>query len=312
MSTMRTNHHSTLALLVVSTVLSWGMAAHAEGTAAAADTLFDRGRDALAKGDLDTACASFRASDQLEAAAGTRLNLGDCEERRGKVASAWEAFRATLPKLPPGDPRIAIAEARIRNLEHRLPRLTLTLAPGVPRDTIVREGDVTIGAAATFGIALPLDPGMHHLNVLAPGRAPRSLDVMLLEGKTVALAVEPETAQPVERVIAHQTSTPWILGGVGVAGLIVGGVTGAFVLQKKSVTNAHCSDATHTCDADGKAAADAGRMLGPVSTTGLVVGALGVSVGAIWLLARTTRGPSTAIGFGLIAGGGAWRMEGTW
>jgi hypothetical protein len=173
--------------------LCWPAAAHAQ--APAAEALFDQGRDAMKRGDLDTACARFRASDQLDPAAGTRLNLGDCEERRGRVASAWEAFRAALAKMPAGDSRIAVAQARIAALKLRLPWLTLTLAPGAPPGTTVREGDKMLGTAATFGVPLPLDPGVHQLTVLAPGHAPRPMKVTLFEAKVVSLVVAPSLAE---------------------------------------------------------------------------------------------------------------------
>jgi hypothetical protein len=188
--------------ILAGAILVCSSLAHAQSSAA--EALFDEGRKALAAGDLDTACSRFRASDQIDSAAGTRANLGDCEEKRGKVASAWEAFRGALAKLPPGDSRIPIVQKRIHALETRLPKLVLTLAPGVPKETTVREGEATIGSATTFGIPLPLDPGMHHLSVIGPGRSPRNFDVTLNEGKTTTFVVELETVEPPARDAANE------------------------------------------------------------------------------------------------------------
>jgi hypothetical protein len=55
---------------------------------AAAEALFEQARAAMAAGSYDIACARFRDSDKLDPAVGTRFNLADCEERRGRVATA--------------------------------------------------------------------------------------------------------------------------------------------------------------------------------------------------------------------------------
>src|SRR5262245_31877335 len=65
----------------------------------AAEALFEEGRSALAAGDLDLACARFRESNRLDPAVGTVLNLADCEEKRGKLATAWTLFRRASTEL---------------------------------------------------------------------------------------------------------------------------------------------------------------------------------------------------------------------
>lgn len=308
-----------VAVLAFAIPLCWATAARAQ--APAAEALFDQGKKALAAGDLDTACTRFRASDQLDPAAGTRANLGECEDRRGKVASAWEAFRGVLEKLPAGDPRLPVVQRRLKTLEARLPHLTMTLAPGAPKETTVREGEITLGTAATFGVPLPIDPGVHHLVVVATGHAPKSIDITLVEGKTETMAVEPGPAEapappavpsPLPPPPSSDSPGPWIVGGVGLAALIVGGVTGGIVLGKKSAADAGCNDFSRTCTPDGKAAADAGRALGPVSTVGLVLGAAGVAAGALWLGVRHSGRSTARMGVAPVAGGAAWRVEGSW
>jgi hypothetical protein len=301
------------------------LAAHAQ--LSAAEALFDQGRAALAAGDLDTACARFRASDLIDPAAGTKANLADCEEKRGRVATAWEAYRAALAKLPPGDSRGTVIQERIAKLEARLPKLVLTLGAGAPKESTVREGEATIGMAATYSVPLPLDPGVHHLVVAAPGRAAKPLDVTLVEGKTTNLAVEPgavasavpppgapnaEPLAPAPRGTESRSPGPWIVGGIGVAGLIVGGVTGGLVLSNKSTVNAHCTNGPPpTCrDQMGMDAASAVRTLGPVSTVGLVVGAAGVAGAAIWLGIRGT--PKASVGVTSVRTGAGLRLQGSW
>jgi len=303
-------------LLVVALAVASPGLAHAQSSAA--EALFEQGRSALARGDLDTACARFRASDQIDAAAGTRANLADCEERRGHVASAWEAYRSALAKLPQDDRRATVIQARIAKLEARLPRLVLTLAPDAPKETTVREGEAAIGEAATYEVPLPLDPGVHHLVVSAPGRQAKAVDVTLAEGQTSTLTVEPGPAEeagggaPPPAPVERPSPGPWIVGGVGLAGLVVGAVTGALVLEDKSAADAGCFDATKTCTPAGKAAADAGRTLGPVTTVALVVGAAGVVAGGVWLGVRGSHKASVAVGVAPLGAGIAWKVGGSW
>jgi hypothetical protein len=275
---------------------------------AAAEALFEEGRTALAAGDLDKACDRFRASDAIEPGAGVRANLGICEERRGRVASAWAALKSALQKLPPGDPRADKINEKIVALEARLPRLTLTLPPGGAKDTTVTEGGVVIASGASFGVALPVDPGVHHLVVAAAGKS-RPLDVALVEGRTETLVVQLDDGAGPAR---SGSAGPWVVGGIGLAALVGGAVTGGLTLRQKSLNDAGCSNISHTCSAAGKDAASAGQTLGATTTALLVAGVVGVGAGALWLGLRSPSHPSTGLGLSPLVGGAALRLEASW
>src|SRR5450755_3617279 len=92
------------------TVFALSMSAWGSSTAradahdpAAAEALFRDGRAAAQRGDWETACPKLRESQRLDPAAGTLLNLADCEEHRGKVATAWQLFRQVVDSLPAND-----------------------------------------------------------------------------------------------------------------------------------------------------------------------------------------------------------------
>jgi hypothetical protein len=270
---------------------------------AAADALFDSARAAMAKGDFATACEQFRASDKLDPAVGTELNLADCEEQRGRLASAWELYRTVEEKLSVKDERVALAHSRAESLSARVPKLTLRLADGAPKDSTVRDGQVELGSAA-FGIALPLEPGAHELVVSAPGFAPRAFQVQLSEGQAQTLTVSPGSAlnaaqsprtdAPPKREEQRKNgsntrSLGFALGGVGSAGLGVGAVAGILVLGKQHTVNAECHP-DKSCSNAGLSAANSGHTLQVVSNVGWVVGAAALGAGAYFLL---TSGPST-------------------
>ena len=89
----------------------------------------------------------------------------------------------------------------------------------------------------------------------------------------------------------------YVFGGVGLVGLAVGGVAGAIVLSKKSTSNEECRDDLKLCSQRGADANDSGRAVGVVSTTGFVVGALGLGAGAYFLLTSDSSS-ETALQFG--------------
>src|SRR5687768_5276645 len=93
----------------------------------AADALFREGREAMKAGDLLIACEKLKESQRLDPAPGTLLNLAECEEKRGRLAIAWEHARRALDTMAQSDERVAMASARVAALELRLPRLTIRL-----------------------------------------------------------------------------------------------------------------------------------------------------------------------------------------
>ena len=288
------------ALPVMFTILlASGRAAAQE---AAADALFDSARTAMARRDFDRACEQFRASDKLDPAAGTELNLADCEEKRGRLASAWELFRMVEEKLNPSDERVAVAHGRAQALQARVPRLTLELAAGAPKNSTVRDGSVELGSA-TFGIPLPVEPGSHELVVSAPGFAARSFQIQLAEGEVRSFVVSPgaapspsamppavpassspaRTEQEVAGSASNRRTFGFALAGVGVAGLGVAAITSVMVVGKKSAVDAGCQ-ADKSCTSAGLDAAHSGRTLEVVSNVGWVVGAAALGAGAYFIL----------------------------
>jgi hypothetical protein len=283
----------------------------AQAQQAAADALFDSARAAMEKGDFSAACEQFRASDKLDAAVGTELNLADCEEKRGHLASAWELYRTAAEKLSDRDERLALAGSRIEALAPRLPKLTLNLAPGAPKASSVRDGNVELGSVA-FGVALPMDPGAHELVVSAPGFESRTFAIRLSEGNAQTLTVSPggpagagshhgaRSAVPVTtaplaapRDQGPESSSRRLLGfgfaGAGVAGLGVGTIAGILALGKKRTLDDQCGP-DKSCTSAGVSAAKSGHTLQLVSNVGWVVGAAALGAGAYFLL---TSGPSS-------------------
>lgn len=300
--------HRVAALLCVSGLLI-APAAFA-GDAATADALFTQGRAAFDAGDYATACAKFKESNRLDPAAGTVINLATCEEKRGKLATAWTLFRDALGQLQPNDDRYPVVEKSIADLAKRVPHLTLKLAEGAPADTTVKIGDSEYGAAS-FGAPLPFDPGKLEIVVSAPGHAPDRMKVTLKEGEDRELEVSPEDAGGSGAAHASKTgdathdhgagatsggghTLAYVLGGIGIGGLVFGGVTGLMARGRHSTVESHCDATSRICDQEGADAADSGRTLNTLTMVGLVIGAAGIGASAYFLLSSDSGG-TTAV-----------------
>ncbi|RYZ03710.1 MAG: hypothetical protein EOO73_27015 [Myxococcales bacterium] len=262
---------------------------------AAAEALFEQARAAMAAGDYQVACARLRDSDRLDPAVGTRFNLADCEERRGRLATAWSLFRGVLAELGAEDDRRPIAEQRARALEPRLSYVTLQRAADTPRSARLRLDGVELGEGS-FDVPLPLDPGAHELVLMADGKEERRT-VTLRERETtvVPIRLEPPRAErpPADESGSARRTSGYVVGGVGIAAALTGIVAGVVTLGKKSTANEHCDDARRVCDQTGRDANESGQTFGVVSGVGLAVGALGLATGA-YLLLTAPRAPATA------------------
>jgi hypothetical protein len=300
----RTVTRATVAVLFGSLVL---LSAHSpvfaqNQDAAAAEVLFRDGRVAAEAGDTVTACAKFHESQHLDPALGTLLNIADCEEKLGHLATAWTAYEEVAQRLPAEDERRTIAATRSAALEPRLPRLRIHLEPGAPPGTQVERDGIALGTAS-LDTPLPVDPGKHVVEVTAPGRQPRTFDVSVREGETKTLAVQ--SGAPVV-VLRHRTGTEqpnagaktagYVLMGVGAAAAVAGVVTGMLVLDRKNTVNEHC-DADKRCSQAGLDAAESGKTLGILTTAALATGVVGLGAGTVLVL-TAGRDSGPAAGFG--------------
>jgi len=144
--------------------------ATARAQSAEAEMLFREGRDLLKQGKIAAGCDKLVASERLESSVGTLLNLGDCREKLGKLASAWAAFRkaeAMAKRTGGDDKRQAEASRRAARLEPQLPNLEIDVPHRV--DGLVVRCDGEIVSDAQWSTARPLDPGNYTIVAEAPG-----------------------------------------------------------------------------------------------------------------------------------------------
>lgn len=298
-------------------VVVFERSAWAEATdPAAAEQLFMAGRAAMESGDLEKACERFAESERLDPAAGTLINLADCLDRRGKIASAWQRWKEALDMLRTDDERRKAVTARAAAIEARVPKLEIRLAAGAPPNAVVERDDVVLGAAS-IGLSLPIDPGAHRIVVKASGHEPRAFAIEIREGESSTLEVDvgtvsatPPTEKPPAPVVTASASSTgatsssakrtWgFVGlGVGAAGLIVGGTAGVLAISKKNTVDDDCyrdAAGAHVCRTQaGVDAVDAGSTLATIANVGVAVGLVGVAAGTYLLLSSGSSSSTAA------------------
>ncbi|HEY8091003.1 MAG TPA: hypothetical protein VIF09_24240 [Polyangiaceae bacterium] len=290
-----------LSLSAVVVVTSLAPCGVAHAGSAEAETAFREGRKAMQVGDYPTACARFADSERLEPAPGTLLNLAECETHIGKLVSAHEHFGVAASGFPRGDVRRTVALSREAEIDKRVPRLILRLAPSAPLDAIVHEGESVLESTA-LGTPKLVDPGRVIVVVTAAGRVDRTYTLTLKEGDQVEQALdagEPAPAgaatppsvvsppptltalPPVEQAQSggqFRRTLGFAVGGVGVAGLAVGALTGILALDRASTVKQHCPN--QACDPQGLDAASQGKWMAPTSTVSFIAGGVLVAAGA--------------------------------
>src|SRR5262245_51435721 len=109
-----------------------------------ADVLFEQAREEMRRGNYAAAYPKLLQSASIEPADGTLLNIIVCEERLGKLASAWRHARELVERLPDGDDRKPFAESTVAELSPRLPRVIVRLGASMSRDTRVFLDDAEL------------------------------------------------------------------------------------------------------------------------------------------------------------------------
>lgn len=313
-------------------LLAWtSRSAHAQSEAALAESLFEEGRRLMESGDFGPACSKLAESHRLDPALGTLLNLALCNERAGKTATAWAQFReAQAMAVQRNDTRAEFAGEHIRNLEPTLSRITIVVpeAARLP-DLVIELSGVAISAAA-WGTPVPIDPGEHVLAAKAPSRMTWTTRVTVgsePDGARVEIPVLGPTAEapptetqaprvtPVRRDRSEGTPvrsrplTGYVIGGVGVVALIVGGYYGVRALETNADAKAECPT-DDSCTPEGEQSSKDAVRDARISTAAIGLGLVGVGVGAYLVVTSSKARPASVLSPSLSPNGGGVRWSG--
>lgn len=287
---------------------------------AAAEALFDQGVRSMKQNNFAEACSKLEESDRIDPAVGTLLYLGECYERVGKTASAWATFReaASLATTSNQGDRARVAAARAQELESKLSRLSVEVAPEVAKipGVVVKRGTQRL-EPSLYGTALPVDPGDYKIEVTAPGYEPWSTPIKVEGGGANASVRVPalvKSSEPVggaapapapanepspgsaqltqpapaadapDRGMSTQQTIGLVTGAVGVVGLGVGSFFGIRALKKSSEADSHCPNTGFCKDEQGLLLTEEGQQQASLANIGFAVGGGLLALGAVLYL----------------------------
>jgi tetratricopeptide (TPR) repeat protein len=276
-------------LIITIGLVSDAPAALAESASAQAEALFEQGRQLMAAGNFAEACAAFEASQKLEAAVTTQLNLGGCREKNNQLASAWGVFvdvqRVLRDATNPTSQQLAqLAEKRAAALAPRLSKLTVTVVPDRQLAGLeLFRGSEMIDPGA-WNLPLPIDGGTYKIVARAPGHDQWSTMVTVKpEGdvQTVEMPVLAATKVVAAPVSEHRSRVlEYAVGGGGVALSAVG-----FALELVAERAYNKAKAEMTDNTRRQSLYNTANTEHHVAQ-GLAVAGLGAAGVAIWLYIR--------------------------
>lgn len=289
-------------------------AAPARAQIAEAETLFREGKRLLKNGQIAEACDKLDASDHLDPTVGTELNLADCREKNGQLATAWAMFvkaAAAAKRTDNGGKREAEARRRAAALEPKLVYLTISVPADSQVEGLVVHRNGAVIERALWDQRVPVDPGDYAVTAEAPGYEPwnatvavktraRTVEVPVLDKRPEPPPVARVAIEPVVRSERrpHEEAASWFTGrrklalvvaavGVGAAGVALGfGAEANSVEDQANMTcpDVACRDA-HAVDLNRTARRDA-----LIANIGLATaGAAILGAGVLWF----TGGPKS-------------------
>ena len=189
----------------------------------------------------------------------------------------------------------------LEQLDVQLPTIVLSVraASGDVAEAQVRIDGVVV-AERIDGKPTPIDPGERTIEVRANGQTMTQKLVVTAGEKARRVSFElnaaedppPPVKQPVEQPVVDPqpdatsdsglSPLVWVGYGVGLAGIVVGAITGSMSLAKASDISDRCPD--DACPPDVQADIDSGTLLAHVSTACFAIGAAGIALGTVGLL----------------------------
>jgi PEGA domain len=316
--------------------------AQTEADKTTARNLFFEARDAYTAGNFGEAAELFGRSNAIYPAPTAALGMARALRDSGSLVESFEAYTAIVNAGVADDAPDAFksavesAETERTAVEPRLPsviiRIDCACEPAVSLD------DKAVPSAA-LGVKRYVNPGTRRIEASAEGHTTAAKEVSVQEGTTVEvqLALEPnaETPPPIPAPPPVPAPSPGpldtglpsgpdpeptnvegtddgsgmrtaaiVVGSVGVASLLVAGITGGLYFSKASTVDDKCSanpngEGRICSDQAAIDAASAGNTLALVNTITLPIGAVALGTGLIlYLLAPSSNEVAVVPSFG--------------
>lgn len=261
-----------------------------------ATKLFEEGRELAKQQKWAEACEKFQKSLALDAAPGTKLNLGDCLEKQGKIRSGWLMFEEAARDFDQlKDSRAKFAHDRAASASARLATLVIKVAEPSQGGLVIRIGDRT--ATPQAEIVERVDPGKVAVTVGAPDKQQFATTVTATAGKTSVVDVpaladertpdEPRP-EPVTEVDNGRRTRVVVAIGIGTVGgltLVGSGLLGLFAKSKYDAAfdRGLCIEAPigNVCSPQGQSEVERAGTMADIGTGFLIGGVALVAAGVI-------------------------------
>ena len=311
------------AVLVFAGIASSTSVCTADDRTGAAALFAEAGR-LIDAGSTSAACAKYEESLRLYDGINTRYFLADCDERVGKIASAWGMFLevATKARALGDEAKETKARERAAAVEERVSHV-IVLVEGTRGAAFEVRRDGNALGRGEWGRALPVDPGEHVIEASEPAKRPWSTRLMVRgEGQTSAVVVplleEGPAPGPLSAVHPADGATAGrdrqrvaavLVGGTGIVGLGTAVALGIAAKSRFDQASAgcngdHCTAQGVAIRADAVERANVATVVFGVSAAALVGG------GVLWFTAPgATRSGASALQFAPALGGLVVRGE---
>jgi hypothetical protein len=232
------------------------------------EALFQEAKRLITAGKYVEACPKLEESHRLDPATGTLLNLGVCYEKMGRNATAWAKFNeaASAARREGRSDRFTMATEHARALEPTLSRILVSVSPGADAPGLEVRVDSTVLGKASWGVAIPYDPGNHQVTAAAPGKK-QFKKAIALGAKSdrqeivigaLEAGLPQQTTSEASTVVGATSTSPasaeagsssvpiFLIGGLGIVGLGVGTYFGVKAISLSQESNQKCP--TTFCD----------------------------------------------------------------
>ena len=251
------------------------------------------GKKLFEAGKLDDSIDRFQKAEAIIHAPPHLLYIARVLDKQGKVLAARDTYAELVAEpVDATTPRAfkrAVDEGKseLPAVQARVPKLTVRVAgPEARAVTLTIDG-----AAAEVGQAQELETGEHAVAADADGwtGASQRVSLKVSDAKEVTLTLgaaimaPPHADEPDESASSELPILPIAIAGVGVAGLVVGTVTGVIALNKAHELKTIC-EGLDPCPSENEKLKKSAEKYATVSTVTLVVGGVLVAGGTTWLL----------------------------
>ncbi len=267
-----------------------------------ARVLFREGVALSAANNCAAALGKFQEVSKVKMTAQVAFNIGECEERLGKLVEALGNYRVAA-SMAADDKRAKDVAAkvgeRVEALEARIPKLTIKRGEGADTATIELDG-VELGASQ-ISTELPVNPGSHVVTGKVDGKEYLKETVSLeeKENKTFEVTIElpKQVEKPIEQTKPDQPPPPpkggskvpgAVVLGLGIASGVVSGVFWGLRGGALSDLDTMCGGDS-SCPPSAQDTADQGKLYTGVAEATALVGVAGIVTGIVLL---ATSGPS--------------------